>query len=105
MRGEFGPSLTFQAESGAPILDGMNTVRLLSVGSTSNVTIDGLEIEFGATTGLGGGILSSGTATVERSAVINNAASVNGGGINVQASGTVTLMSSTITGRRRVQPR
>ncbi len=40
-----GPSLTLKADGGTPILDGMNTVRLLSIGSASNVTIDGLEID------------------------------------------------------------
>jgi hypothetical protein len=145
-----GPSLTFEAESGTPTLDGAKTVRLLSVDSTSNVTIDGLEIEFGAAAGIGGGIENKGTltvknstfssnsgsnggaisnaagatltventtfshntttgvgggaiinmgnATVARSEIVNNTAPINGGGINVQASGTLTLVSSTVAG-------
>ncbi len=145
-----GPSLTIEAESGTPILDGTDTVRLLSVGATSNVTIDGLEIRDGGTTGLGGAIqnagtlavksstffsnraanggaitndggatlavqdstfsqntatgvgggaiISSGVTTVERSALLDNNAPINGGAINVQPPGTVTITSSTIAG-------
>ena len=62
-----GPSLTLKAESSTPVLDGMNTVRLLSVGSASNVTIDGLEIESGRSSAKGGGVDNSGTLTVENS--------------------------------------
>lgn len=146
-----GPSLTLEAESGTPTLDGMETVRLLSVGPTSNVTIDGLAIESGSAAGLGGGIentgtltvrdstfssnkagnggaignagagatltvenstffentttgvgggaiISSGKATIERSALIENTALINGGAINVQGNGVVTVFSSTIAG-------
>ena len=58
-----------------PDLDGTNTVSLLSVGATSNVTIDGLEIENGHTAGQGGGISNSGTLTVENSTFSSNAGS------------------------------
>jgi hypothetical protein len=91
-----GPSLTFEAGSGTPILDGMSTVRLLSVGSTSNVTIDGLEIKSGATAGLGGGIQNSGTLTVKNSTFSSNSAG-NGGGIANAAGATLTVQSSTFS--------
>ena len=42
-----GPSLTFEAGSGTPTLSGTETVRVLSIGATSNVTIDGLTITSG----------------------------------------------------------
>ncbi len=52
-----------------------------------------------STTGVGGGaIIALGPTTVERSAMINNSAPINGGAINVQSSGTLTLSSSTIAG-------
>ena len=92
-----GPSLTLKAESGIPILDGMNTVRLLSVGSTSHVTIDGLEIESGRSSGRGGGVDNSGTLTVENSTFSGNSAS-NGGGIANEAGATLTVQSSTFSG-------
>jgi Bacterial Ig-like domain (group 3) len=91
-----GPSLTLEAPSGTAILDGMKTVSLLSVGSTSNVTIDGLEIEFGASTGLGGGIRNSGTLTVKSSTFSSNSAT-NGGGIANDAGATLTVQDSTFS--------
>jgi predicted outer membrane repeat protein len=85
-----------EAESGTPILDGMKTVRLLSVGSMSNVAIDGLEIEFGATAGLGGGIDNSGRLTVTNSTFLSNSAG-NGGGIADEAGATLTFQNSTFS--------
>ena len=87
-----GPSLTIEAESGTPTLDGENLVRLLSVGSTSNVTLDGLEIEFGSTTGNGGGVSNSGTLTIKHSMFSSNSAS-NGGGISNVAGATLTVQT------------
>jgi hypothetical protein len=93
-----GPSLTFEPEDdGIPILDGTSTVRLLSIGATSNVTIDGLEITSGtAAGGLGGGILNSGTLTVKNSTFSSNTAG-NGGGISNAAGGTLTVQDSTFS--------
>jgi hypothetical protein len=91
-----GPSLTFEAESGTPILDGVKTVRLLSIGATSNVTLDGLEIEFGTAVGNGGAIDNSGKLTVKRSTVSSNTAS-NGGAISNDAGATLTVQDSTFS--------
>jgi predicted outer membrane repeat protein len=91
-----GPSLTFEAASGTPILDGTDTVRVLSVGATSTVTIDGLAIESGATTGFGGGIDNHGTLTVKRSTFSGNSAA-NGGGIANEAGATLAVQSSTFS--------
>jgi hypothetical protein len=92
-----GPSLTFEAEGDdTPILDGTSTVRLLSVGATSNVTIDGLEITSGSTTGLGGGVENLGTLTVTSSTFTGNRAG-NGGGISNAAGGTLTVQDSTFS--------
>jgi uncharacterized repeat protein (TIGR01451 family) len=91
-----GPSLTLEPENGTPILDGTNTVSLLSVGATSNVTIDGLEIENGHSAGQGGGISDSGTLTVENSTFSHNTAG-NGGAIAELAGGTLTVRNSTFS--------
>jgi hypothetical protein len=92
-----GPSLTLEAGSGAtPILDGASTVRVLSVGAASNVTVDGLDIESGTTTGSGGGILNDGTLTVTRSTFAGNVAA-NGGAIADSAGATLTVQDSTFT--------
>jgi hypothetical protein len=91
-----GPSLTFAAESGVPVLDGTGAVRLLSVGATSTVTIDGLAIESGLTTGLGGGIENLGTLTVQRSTFSGNRGA-NGGAIANDSGATLTVQDSTFT--------
>ncbi len=91
-----GPSLTFEAQSGTPTLSGAKTVRLLSVGATSNVTIDGLEIEFGAAAGLGGAIENGGTLTVTNSTFSSNSAG-NGGAIANDLGGTLTVQNSTLS--------
>jgi len=91
-----GPNLTIAAGSGTPVLDGTNTVRLLSVDAASNVTIDGLEIVSGATTGQGGGIQNSGTLTVKNSTFSSNSAG-NGGAIGNAAGATLVVQSSTFS--------
>jgi hypothetical protein len=91
-----GPSLTLEPESGTPVLDGTSTVRVLSVGATSNVTIQGLEIKSGKTAGLGGGIENSGTLTVKNSTFSGNSAG-NGGGIASNAAGTLAVDNSTFS--------
>ena len=92
-----GPSLTIEAESGGtPVLDGTDTVRLLSVGATSNVTVDGLEIRDGGTTALGGGIQNAGTLTVKGSTFFSNRAG-NGGAITNDSGGTLAVQDSTFS--------
>ncbi len=91
-----GPSLTFEAGGGVPILSGTNTVRMLSVGSTSHVTLDGLEFEFGTTTGLGGAIENAGTLTVKNSTFTSNSAG-NGGALDNMATGTLRVEGSTFS--------
>ncbi|HTU15201.1 MAG TPA: right-handed parallel beta-helix repeat-containing protein [Solirubrobacterales bacterium] len=91
-----GPSLTFEAMSGTPTLNGRRTTRLLSVGNTSNVTVDGLEFVGGLTTGLGGAIENSGTLIVENSAFFGNTGS-SGGAIHSTSGATLTVRDSTIS--------
>ncbi|HRV59874.1 MAG TPA: hypothetical protein P5138_04540, partial [Solirubrobacterales bacterium] len=50
-----------------------------------------------ATTGIGGGaVISYSTTTIERSAIFNSTAPINGGGLNVQPGGSLTLANSTV---------
>jgi hypothetical protein len=91
-----GPSLTLEAEKGTPTLSGVKTVRVLSVSAASNVTIDGLQIEFGLTAGLGGGIENAGKLTVKNSTFSSNTAG-NGGAISNGATGTLTVQDSTLS--------
>jgi hypothetical protein len=93
-----GPNLTLAAESGGstPILDAAGAVRLLSVGATSTVTIDGLTLRAGATAGLGGGIDNFGGLAVTHSTLSGNRAA-NGGGIANEAGATLTVLDSTFS--------
>jgi hypothetical protein len=91
-----GPSLTFEAEGGTPILDGMHSTGLLSVGSTSTVTVDGLEFESAMTGQLGGGIQNSGTLTVNNSTFVDNTAA-NGGAIGNVTGATLIVRGSTFS--------
>jgi Bacterial Ig-like domain (group 3) len=92
-----GSSLTLEAASGAtPMLSGTSVVRVLSVGSTSKVTIDGLRFELGSTAGLGGAILDDGALTVRHSRFSTNSAS-NGGAIANAAGGSLAVQDSTFS--------
>jgi Bacterial Ig-like domain (group 3) len=89
-----GPSLTLEAESATPVLSGTDSVRVLSVDAASNVTIDGLEIQHGATPALGGAIQNNGTLTIKRSTFSSNSGG-NGGAIANVAGATLTVQDST----------
>jgi predicted outer membrane repeat protein len=91
-----GPSLTLTADGGTPVLDGMGAVRLLAVGATSTVTIDGLEIRAGLATGLGGAIQNSGTLTVKHTTFSGNTAG-NGGALSNGAGATLTVEDTTFS--------
>lgn len=91
-----GPSLTLEADGGVPVLDGTGTVRVLSVGATSNVTVEGLVIKRGSTTGLGGGIENRGILTAEESTFSENSAG-NGGAIANASGATLTVEDSTFS--------
>lgn len=91
-----GPSLTLEAEGGVPVLDGSGTVRALSVGTGSNVTVEGLVIKGGSTTGFGGGIENRGILTVKESTFSENSAA-DGGAIAIMLGGTLTVEDSTLS--------
>src|SRR5260370_36290734 len=85
-----------------------SSFRVLEVGGTGNLTVQGLTITGGNTTGMGGGILNlEGTLTLNRSQVTGNAAQggpmSNGGGIASASPGTrppgpPTLNASQVNG-------
>jgi predicted outer membrane repeat protein len=85
-----------------------STFRILQVSGTGNLTVQGLTITAGNTTGMGGGILNlEGTLTVNHSQVTGNTAQggpmSNGGGIasgtlGTGPLGTTTLNSSQVNG-------
>lgn len=91
-----GPSLTLAATSGSATLNGKRTVRLLSVGPTSNVTIDGVDFAFGTSAALGGAIQNSGKLTVRNATFSSNTGS-NGGAIANDGVGTLAVEDSTFS--------
>ncbi|MFB2935939.1 choice-of-anchor Q domain-containing protein [Aerosakkonemataceae cyanobacterium BLCC-F154] len=80
------------------VVSGNNNSRVFNVddgnNSQINVTLDGLTIRDGNTTGNGGGIFNRENLTISNSAVSNNTA-VNGGGISTN-SGTLDIINSRI---------
>lgn len=91
-----GPSLTLEAAgSGTPVLDGGTATRLLTVDAASTVTIDGLELRAGSTAGQGGAINNSGSLTIKRATLVDNAAA-NGGAIVNTAGGRLDVQDSTL---------
>jgi hypothetical protein len=94
-----GPSLTLapEGEGSTPILRAEGAVRALSVDAASTVSVAGLAIEGGNTTGLGGAIENRGVLTVLDSTLAGNTAA-NGGAIANIAGGTLTVEDSTLSG-------
>ena len=67
--------------------------------SGATLTVEDSTFAGNTTTSVGGGaIISSGITSIARSAIINNGGPINGGGINVQPGGEVTVSSSTLAG-------
>ena len=95
-----GPSLTIEAGSGTPILEGGVTgVRHLQVAAGMNVTIDGLVFDHGdaGAASSGGAILmnTNSTVTVKNSTFSNNQASAGGAIANV--AGRLMVQDSTFS--------
>ena len=74
------------------------TYRVFNVTSAGNLTLDGLTVQYGATSGDGGGVYNNGRLTVTDSTVSSNSASGNGGGIFDASSYTLTITDSTLSG-------
>jgi len=90
-------TLTIRNTTGASNLriSGNYTSRVFSVNSSGNLTINGVTITNGRTTGNGGGISNRGTLTLTNSTVSGNRAFDGGGIFNI---GTMTLTNSTVSG-------
>ncbi len=71
--------------------------RVFDVASGANLTLEGVTVTGGSGVADGGGILNSGTLTVNSSAVTNNSCG-NGGGGGIINFGTLTVSDSTIEG-------
>jgi hypothetical protein len=84
-----GPSLTIEAGSGTPILEGTTGVRQMELAAGVNVTIDGVGFEHGdaGAANSGGAILmnTNSTLNVKRSTFSSNQASAGGAIANVAA--------------------
>jgi len=91
-----GPSLSFEALNGTPTISGTKTVRPLSVSAASNVTVDGLQFQFGQSAGIGGAIENAGALTVKNSTFSSNTAG-NGGAISSSAGSTLNVQNSTFS--------
>jgi uncharacterized repeat protein (TIGR01451 family) len=83
------------AGAATTILDGGNSDRVLNIGS-GTVTVQGVTIRNGRSSGDGGGISNNDTLTVTNSTISGNNAGGNGGGID--SPGTLTITNSTISG-------
>jgi len=82
-------------------VNGNDASRVFVINSGLTVTISGLTISGGHTTGpipanQGGGIFNSGTLTISNSTISNNVADGDGGGI--RNSGSLTVSGSTLSG-------
>ena len=94
------------ANNGALTIDGGGVItisgngasRVFSVASGAEVTLDGLGIGDGATSGNGGGILNNGTLTVSDSSVGGNLTTGSGRGGGIYNNGTLTISASTFDG-------
>ncbi len=81
------------------IISGNDAVRVFNIdGAATVVTLDGMTVTKGYTTGIGGGIYTAGgTVTITNSTISDNSADLGGGGISA-VSGTVTITNSTVSG-------
>ena len=93
-------SLTIQgAGAGSTILDGGNSVPILSISSVGQVFVKDITFQNGnSASGMGGGLyIYSQNGTVENCDFSGNFASGGGGGVSGSSSGTITLNKNTFT--------
>ena len=97
-------SMTIQGAGAATtIVDANQIDRAIHVGSTATITISGLTIKNGSTTGFGGGILNDGVLTLTNSVVTGNqtrAGNGTGGGTaggGIFSSKTLTLNNTVVS--------
>ena len=88
-------NITINEGAGNVVISGNNASRIFNVSSSGNLTLNGLTLQNGNTTTLGGGIYNDGTVTLTNCTVTGCTAVDYGGGIS--NNGTLTLTGSTIS--------
>jgi hypothetical protein len=83
--------------SGVLTVSGNHASRVFDIAATFTVSLSGLTIADGFTTGSGGGIFNAGTLTVTSCTLSGNSAVFGGGGID-NYFGTLTVTGSTLSG-------
>ena len=78
--------------------DGSPNVRVFDISASGVVTLNHLSIVSGTVTDLGGGICNYGTLTVQNSTFADNSATGRGIGGGIFNQGTLTVLSSSFTG-------
>lgn len=86
--------------TGPLTVSGNHTFQVFNIAADTTVTISGLTVADGVSGGQGGGIYNAGTLTLEKIVLLGNTANATGegGGIFNSSSGTLTLISSTVSG-------
>ncbi|KAA3643799.1 MAG: hypothetical protein DWQ07_16925 [Chloroflexi bacterium] len=90
--------LTIDGGGRASTIIESSTFRVFSIDPGVDVTMQGLTIQGGQSTGDGGGILNAGNLTLENVALLDNSASGDGGGVS--NSGMLTLTNVVVDGNR-----
>jgi hypothetical protein len=85
--------------AGQLTISGNNSSPVFMVEAADQVSLSGLTISHGSTTGLGGGIHNYGTLTISACTLSNNSATYgDGGGIYNEFRATLTVSNSTVSG-------
>jgi hypothetical protein len=97
---DINKNLTIQGPGASQLtVSGNNTSQVFKVEATEQVSLSGLTISNGSTTGLGGGIYNNGNLTISACTLSNNSAIYgDGGGIYNEFSATLTVSNSTVSG-------
>lgn len=91
-----GWNTDFTSQDSVSTIDGEGERRCMTVHSGVTATVERFSLQHGLSTN-GGGILNSGTLTLDQSSVEGNSASNEGGGINLQSEAVLILNKSTIS--------
>jgi predicted outer membrane repeat protein len=96
---DINKSLTIQGPGAGQLTISANyTSQVLKVEATEQVSLSGLTISHGSTTGLGGGIDNYGNLIISACMLSNNVANGDGGGIYNEFGATLTVTNSTVSG-------
>ena len=86
------------ADKATTIIDANKIDRVLNVATGTTVTISGLTIRNGSVNGVGGGITSSGTLTLNDMVISGNQTAVGSAGGGILSLGTAALNNTVVTG-------